>query len=73
MPIKTNYQKSYLIKLNPLGQKIWGTYYGGNFAEQMCVTKIDLNNDIYLYGNTNGSTTGIATDTSSSINAWFKP
>ncbi|MBA4154863.1 T9SS type B sorting domain-containing protein [Flavobacterium sp.] len=62
MPIKTNYQKSYLIKLNPLGQKIWGTYYGGNLAEQMCVTKIDLNNDIYLYGNTNGSTTGIATD-----------
>lgn len=62
MPVKTNYHKSFLIKLNPFGQKIWGTYYGGNLAEQLGVTRIDLNNDIYLYGNTNGSTAGIATD-----------
>lgn len=61
MPVKTAYQKSYLIKLNPIGQKIWGTYYGGNFAEQLGNVRIDQNNDIYLFGNTNGSTTGIAT------------
>jgi gliding motility-associated-like protein len=61
MPTKTFYQKSYLIKMNPQGQKTWGTYYGGNYAEQECYVKLDHNNDIYLYGATNGSTTGIAT------------
>jgi gliding motility-associated-like protein len=61
MPTKTAYQKSFLVKIGSSGQKIWGTYYGGNFAEQFGKVKIDYNNDIYLYGVTNGSTTGIAT------------
>ena len=61
MPTKyVNNYKSYLIKLNSMGQKIWGTYYGGNAAEQLGTCLVDQNNDIYLYGRTNGSTTGIA-------------
>lgn len=62
MPTKNFYYKCYLIKLNNTGQKIWGTYYGGNMAEQLGYVKIDNSNNIYLYGNTNGSTTGIATN-----------
>lgn len=61
MPTKGFYIKAYMIKLNNLGQKVWGTYYGGNGGEQVTRTKIDNNNDIYLFGNTYGSTTGIAT------------
>ena len=61
MPIKNNYIKGYLIKLNSVGQRVWGTYYGGNYAEQLCIAKIDNQQNIYIFGNTNGSTTGIAT------------
>lgn len=73
MPVKTNYSKSYLIKLNAAGQKIWGTYYGGNFAEQLGECKVDQNNDIYLYGNTNGSTTGIASPGAHQTNLGSNP
>jgi gliding motility-associated-like protein len=61
MPTMLTGYKSYLIKLNPFGQKIWGTYYGGNGGEQLGAVEIDQANDIYLFGNTMGSTTGIAT------------
>ena len=61
LPIKTPFIKAFMIKLNNLGQKVWGTYYGGNGGEQVTRTKIDNNNDIYLFGNTYGSTSGIAT------------
>ena len=61
MPTKGSYHKVYLVKLGANGQRIWGTYYGGNSAEQVGFIDIDNNNDIYLYGNVNGSTTGIAT------------
>jgi gliding motility-associated-like protein len=73
MPIKNNYFKSYLVKLNPLGQKTWGTYYGGNFGEQLCSVRIDLNNDIYLYGTTYGSTTGIASNGASQTTLGSNP
>lgn len=52
MPTKNNFKKSYIVKLNPLGQRIWGTYYGGDRAEDNSFLKIDTNNDIYLFGNT---------------------
>lgn len=61
MPTKNSYSKVYLVKLGANGQRIWGTYYGGNLGEQLGFIDIDDNNDIYLYGNVNGSTTGIAT------------
>ncbi|HCQ13442.1 T9SS type B sorting domain-containing protein [Flavobacterium sp.] len=61
MPTKNSYSKVYLVKLGANGQRIWGTYYGGNLGEQLGFIDIDDNNDIYLFGNVNGSTTGIAT------------
>lgn len=61
MPTKGIYMKVYLLKLNSLGQRVWGTYYGGNLAEQVGYLNLDSLGNIYLYGNTNGSTTGIAT------------
>ncbi len=51
--------KSFIVKLNNLGQRIWGTYYGGNEGEQWGQIHIDNNQFLYLYGLT-GSTTGIA-------------
>ena len=60
LPNKTNYHQSYLIKLNQNGQRTWGTYYGGNYGEQLGNVSIDYNNDIYLYGITS-SVNGIAT------------
>lgn len=61
MPIRGFYYKTYLVKLSTSGLRIWGTYYGGNMAEQLGYVKLDNSNNIFLYGLTNGSTTGIAT------------
>lgn len=61
MPVKDLYSKSYLIKLGAVGERIWGTYYGGDKAEQLCYLAIDTLGDIYMHGMTNGSMSGIAT------------
>lgn len=61
MPVKDLYSKSYLIKLGAAGERIWGTYYGGDKAEQICYVAVDTVGDIYMHGMTNGSMTGIAT------------
>jgi gliding motility-associated-like protein len=61
------YSDAYLIKLDQSGQRLWGTYYGGNFMEGTNGAA-DVNNElsldtagnIYLVGNTS-STTGIST------------
>ncbi|SHM56423.1 DUF7948 domain-containing protein [Flavobacterium xanthum] len=60
-------QDAYLIKLNEIGQREWGTYYGGDGNEgvngaadvnnKMSLDQLD---NIYLVGNTT-STTGIST------------
>ncbi|MDI6051012.1 T9SS type B sorting domain-containing protein [Flavobacterium sp. XS2P24] len=60
-------QDAYVIKLNEIGQREWGTYYGGNGNEgingaadvnnKMSLDQLD---NIYLVGNTT-STTGIST------------
>jgi len=52
--------KNYLIKLNNSGQRIWGTFSGGNSVEQTGFCLADNNNDAYIYGMTN-STRGIST------------
>lgn len=61
------YSDSFTIKLDENGQRIWGTYYGGNFFEGTNGAdkvnnkiSIDSNNNVYLLGNTN-STIGIST------------
>ncbi|MFV8325499.1 T9SS type B sorting domain-containing protein [Flavobacterium sp. ZS1P14] len=58
---------AYVIKLNEIGQREWGTYYGGNGSEgyngaaNVCnKMSLDLLDNIYLVGNTN-STTRIST------------
>jgi gliding motility-associated-like protein len=63
-PIKNQYSNCYLIKLNSIGQRVWGTYYSGNFATQNGKTKVDNLNNIYLSGLSNGNTTGISTSNS---------
>ncbi|WP_395046157.1 T9SS type B sorting domain-containing protein [Flavobacterium sp.] len=51
--IKTGSKDAYLIKLNQLGQRLWGTYYGGNYSEQGVYCNVDNSNNLYLYGITN--------------------
>jgi gliding motility-associated-like protein len=58
--INSTAPKCYLIKMNSSGQRLWGTYYGGNLGENLGRICIDQNNDIYLMGFTS-STSGIAT------------
>ena len=47
---------SYIIKLDSSGNRIWGTYFGGINYEVGNNIKVDLDNNIYLVGNTNSST-----------------
>lgn len=61
LPTNTSLYKVYFIKLNNLGQRVWGTYYGGEGGEQLPLIHLDSQQNIYLYGVTFGSTTGIAT------------
>lgn len=61
MPVKGFYHKAFLLKMSPTGQRVWGTFYGGERATQLAFVDIDSNNDIYLFGSVFGSTTGIAT------------
>ena len=60
------YSDSYTIKLNENGQRVWGTYFGGNYSEGYNGAdkvnnkiSIDNNDSIYLLGNTD-STIGIS-------------
>jgi len=64
---QNTYGEAYIIKFSPTGQRVWGTYYGGNgkedhFEEQLICNKIsiDSNNDICITGDTQESTQGIA-------------
>jgi len=62
MPTKSpGFRNVYLIKLNSLGQRIWGTYYCGNHISLIGRSSIDLQNNIYLYGISRNNTSGIAT------------
>ncbi|MBK8746459.1 MAG: SBBP repeat-containing protein [Saprospiraceae bacterium] len=47
---------SYIIKLDSSGNRIWGTYFGGINYEVGNNIKVDLDNNIYLIGNTTSST-----------------
>lgn len=60
-PTKNVFLNVFLIKLNENGNRVWGTYYTGNRATQNSRITTDNLNNIYLYGNSNGNTTGIAT------------
>ncbi len=45
-----NIGDAFLVKFNPIGKKIWGTYYGGNNADAGVSVCVDYNNNIYLSG-----------------------
>ena len=50
----------FLVKFNPEGQLVWGTYFGGENYDAIEAIAIDSNNFIYITGSTQ-STTNIAT------------
>jgi gliding motility-associated-like protein len=53
-------RKGLLIKLNPNGNKIWDTFFGGNSEDAFINLGVDANNNLYCSGQTY-SDTGIAT------------
>lgn len=52
---------AFLVKFNFLGNRLWGTYYGGNGSELNSAVTVSKNGDIYLAGSTS-SQSGIATN-----------
>ncbi|GEC71919.1 gliding motility-associated C-terminal domain-containing protein [Flavobacterium flevense] len=45
-----NYKNAYLVKLNPLGTREWGTFYGGDLMDIGYDICFDKQNNIYLVG-----------------------
>ena len=58
---KNSYHNVYLTKLNPSGQREWGTYYTGDKATQNSRIEVDNLSNIYLYGSSNSNMVGIST------------
>lgn len=50
---------AFLVKFNPAGTRLWGTYYGGTEPEFGLSCAVDLNGNVYLVGYT-WSSSGIA-------------
>ncbi len=50
----------YLVKFDPSGTRLWATYYGGASGEYQTFCAMDASGNVYLSGQTTGSTTGIA-------------
>ncbi len=56
----TSYQQLYgggdydgfIVKFNPLGNIVWGTYFGGLSDDKINAIDIDNNNNIYIIGST---------------------
>lgn len=46
---------AFLAKFNTNGQRLWGTYYGGNSFDMANACAIDPNGDIYIAGSTSSS------------------
>lgn len=46
---------AFLAKFTSTGQKVWLTYYGGNYNDKGWAVKVDNNNDVYLAGATSSS------------------
>jgi len=41
-----------LVRFSQTGQRIWGTYYGGSGVEDLNHMRVDLRDQIYIYGTT---------------------
>ena len=46
---------AYLVKFDPSGQRLWGTYFGGNGDDGFDCLTIDANDNIYAAGGTASS------------------
>ncbi len=66
------YIDAFISKFNENGERIWGTYYGGNHRDIFRAIDFDSNNNLYALGDT-GSTTNIATPGShqTTYNEWY--
>lgn len=53
------YVDAFLVKFNSLGDRLWATYYGGEYKEDELCCNIDNSDNVYLSGYTY-STSGIA-------------
>ncbi|MEY4963172.1 MAG: hypothetical protein RLZZ323_491 [Bacteroidota bacterium] len=51
---------SFVTKFNPDGTRVWGTYYGGEYADRINQIKVSTNDNVYIGGETL-SKTNIAT------------
>lgn len=43
---------SFVTKLNPDGTRVWGTYYGGEYADRINQIKVSTNDNVYIGGET---------------------
>ena len=57
----------FLVKFNPEGTLVWGTFIGGEAEEELMAIDIDRDNNIYIVGDTN-SASGITTPNSYQVN-----
>lgn len=51
---------AFLVKFDPSGSRLWGTYYGGQGDEYGFTTTVDPAGNVYLSGNTTSSGSGSA-------------
>ena len=45
----------FLVKFNSLGNRLWGTYYGGNGSDRTSNLVLDSDGNIYIAGTTNSN------------------
>jgi hypothetical protein len=58
-PVYVGPKDGFIAKLNPSGQRLWGTYYGGNgggIEESIFACAIDNNYNLYVVGETDTNT-----------------
>ncbi|MDZ4663881.1 MAG: gliding motility-associated C-terminal domain-containing protein [Bacteroidota bacterium] len=55
---------AYLVKFDPTGLRLWGTYYGGAGTEKWCICSTDQLGNVYITGQSN-SAAGIITSSGS--------
>ena len=68
-----NDREAFILKLNPSGQRIWGTYFGGSAKDEILCVDIDSNENIIFGGKTlskNNISTSNAEIPLYSINNW---
>jgi gliding motility-associated-like protein len=52
--LPSSYESSFITKFNPIGERIWGTFYGGESDNQALDIEVTINGELYLLGTTHG-------------------